>query len=128
MRLLDGVAAPAIEGIVEDEPGFEGDVIVAGALRDGVLPRIVRIGPFNVDVRPHGALVILRNRDVPGVIGRVGTLLGERGINIAGIELGRDRVGGMAISMIHVDQTVPSAVLEELRTLPPIVSAQLLRL
>src|SRR5205823_5842834 len=64
----------------------------------------------------------------PGVVGRVGTLLGERGINIAGIELGRERVGGMALSLIHVDEPVPADVLDALRTLPQIVSAQQLRL
>jgi D-3-phosphoglycerate dehydrogenase len=58
----------------------------------------------------------------------VGTLLGERGINIAGIELGREQVGGMALSLIHVDDPVPAEVLEALRELPQIVSAQLLRL
>ncbi len=65
---------------------------------------------------------------MPGVVGRVGTLLGQHGINIAGLELGRERVGGMAISFIHVDEPVPEAVLAELRARPQIVSAQLLSL
>src|SRR5206468_842676 len=56
------------------------------------------------------------------------TLARERGINIAGIELGRERVGGMALSLIHVDEPVPADVLDALRTLPQIVSAQQLRL
>jgi D-3-phosphoglycerate dehydrogenase len=71
---------------------------------------------------------MLHNHDVPGVVGRVGTLLGERGINIAGIELGRERVGGKALSLIHVDGAVPPEVLTALRTLPQIVSADQLRL
>jgi len=58
----------------------------------------------------------------------VGTLLGERGINIAGIELGRERVGGMALSLIHVDEPVPPEVLADLRKLPQIVSAAVLSL
>ena len=65
---------------------------------------------------------------MPGVVGNVGTLLGEAKINIARLELGRERIGGMAISLIHVDDAIPDAVLERLRTLPNIVSAQLIRL
>jgi D-3-phosphoglycerate dehydrogenase len=71
---------------------------------------------------------MLHNRDVPGVVGTVGNLLGESKINIAGLELGRERVGGMAISLIHVDEPVPGAALEKLRALPQVVSAQLISL
>jgi D-3-phosphoglycerate dehydrogenase len=90
--------------------------------------RLVKIDDFYLEAVPEGYIVMLHNRDVPGVVGRVGTLLGQRKINIAGLELGRERVGGMAISLIHVDDTVPPEVLEELRTLPEIVSAQLIQL
>jgi D-3-phosphoglycerate dehydrogenase len=101
---------------------------VEGAVFGSDTVRITKLDGFRMEAVPDGFVLMLHNRDVPGVVGRIGTLLGERGINIAGIELGRDRVGGMAISMIHVDQAVPPAVLDELRTLSPIVSAQLLRL
>jgi D-3-phosphoglycerate dehydrogenase / 2-oxoglutarate reductase len=90
--------------------------------------RVTKIDGFRMEAVPEGHILMLHNRDVPGVVGRVGTLLGERGINIAGIELGRERVGGMALSLIHVDDPVPTEVLAELRTLPEIVSAQVLRL
>jgi D-3-phosphoglycerate dehydrogenase len=62
------------------------------------------------------------------VVGAVGTLLGESGINIAGLELGRDRVGGTALSLIEVDGVVPAAVLEKLKTVAAITSATLLKL
>jgi len=88
----------------------------------------VRVNDFYLEAVPEGYILVLHNRDVPGVVGAVGTLLGQRGINIAGLELGRERIGGMAISLIHVDGQVPSDVLAELRTLEPIVSAQLIRL
>jgi D-3-phosphoglycerate dehydrogenase len=71
---------------------------------------------------------MLHNKDVPGVVGRVGTLLGESRINIAGLELGREAIGGMAISLFHVDDPVPDAVLATLRTHPNVLSAALLRL
>jgi D-3-phosphoglycerate dehydrogenase len=90
--------------------------------------RLVRINDFFLDADPNGFILMLNNRDVPGVVGAVGTLLGEAKINIARLELGRERIGGMAISLIHVDDTVPDAVLERLRTLPNIVSAQLIKL
>ncbi len=89
--------------------------------------RIVRINDFYMEAVPEGYILMLNNRDVPGVVGAVGTLLGKHGINIAGIELGRDETG-MAISLVHVDEPVPHEVLSELRGLPAIVSAQLLKL
>ena len=55
-------------------------------------------------------------------------MLGQHGINIAGLELGREKAGGMAISFVHVDEAVPETVLAELRRSPDIVSAQLLQL
>ncbi len=102
--------------------------VVAGAVFGADTLRLTTINDFRMEAVPEGYILLLNNRDVPGVVGRVGTLLGERNINIAGIELGRERVGGMALSLIHVDDVVPPEVLEELRTLPQIVSAQLLRL
>jgi D-3-phosphoglycerate dehydrogenase / 2-oxoglutarate reductase len=102
--------------------------LVEGAVFSNKAVRLVRVNDFYLEAVPEGYILVLHNRDVPGVVGAVGTLLGKRGINIAGLELGRERVGGMAISLIHVDGQVPSEVLAELRTLEPIVSAQLIRL
>jgi D-3-phosphoglycerate dehydrogenase len=102
--------------------------VVEGAVFGAGTVRVVKIDGFRMEAVPEGHILMLHNRDVPGVVGRVGTLLGERGINIAGIELGRERVGGMALSLIHVDEAVPREVLDELRTLPQIISAQQLRL
>ncbi|HJQ85316.1 MAG TPA: phosphoglycerate dehydrogenase [Candidatus Binatia bacterium] len=101
---------------------------VLGAVFGVDTVRVVRIDGFRMEAVPEGHILMLHNRDVPGVVGRVGTLLGERGINIAGIELGRERVGGMALSLIHVDEPVSGEVLDELRQLPQIVSAQVLHL
>src|SRR5213079_2396979 len=103
-------------------------IAVEGAVFGADTVRVTKIDGFRMEAVPEGYILMLHNRDVPGVVGRVGTLLGERGINIAGIELGRERVGGMALSLIHVDEPVPADVLDALRTLPQIVSAQQLRL
>jgi hypothetical protein len=101
---------------------------VEGALFGTHILRLVRINDFYMEAVPEGYVLMLNNRDVPGVVGRVGTLLGQHGINIAGLELGREHVGGMAISFFHVDEPVSEAVLAELRRSPDIVSAQLLQL
>jgi D-3-phosphoglycerate dehydrogenase len=106
----------------------DGTTTVAGAIFGQRVIRIVRINDFFLDADPEGFILMLNNRDVPGVVGTVGTLLGEAKINIARLELGRERIGGMAISLIHVDDEIPDAVLAQLRTLPNIVSAQLIRL
>jgi D-3-phosphoglycerate dehydrogenase / 2-oxoglutarate reductase len=101
---------------------------VEGAVFGAGTVRVVKIDGFRMEAVPEGHILMLHNRDVPGVVGQVGTLLGERGINIAGIELGRERIGGMALSLIHVDDAVGTDVLDALRQLPQIVSAQVLRL
>ncbi len=104
-----------------------GEHEVSGAVL-GRAPRIVRIDGYRVETVPEGYLLMLHNRDVPGVVGAVGTILGQAGINIAGLELGRDRIGGMALSLVEVDEAVPAAVLERLKTIPAITSASLLKL
>ena len=106
----------------------KGTSTVAGAIFGQRVIRLVRINDFFLDADPQGYILMLNNRDVPGVVGSVGTLLGEAKINIARLELGRERIGGMAISLIHVDDAIPADVLRKLRTQPNIVSAQLIKL
>ncbi len=101
---------------------------VEGAIFGSKNPRIVKINSFYLEAVPEGYILILHNRDVPGVVGAVGTLLAQKGINIAGLELGRDKVGGMAISFIHVDDPVPKEALEALRKTPNIITAEMVKL
>ena len=96
---------------------------IAGALR-GNHPRIVRIDAFPVDIRPAGVLVILRNRDVPGVIGRVGTLLGESGVNIAEYHQGRIEAGGEALAAIATDEKLPEDVFAALAAMSDVLSVR----
>jgi D-3-phosphoglycerate dehydrogenase len=103
---------------------FEVEGVVFGSKH----PRIVRVDNFYLEAVPEGYILILRNRDVPGVVGTVGTLLGRNGINIAGMELGRSDKGADAISFIHVDEAISKKALQELRDLPQIVSAELVKL
>jgi D-3-phosphoglycerate dehydrogenase / 2-oxoglutarate reductase len=104
--------------------GGDRSIRVGGALLGETHGRIVRIGAFRVDVAPRGTLVVLRNRDVPGVIGRVGTLLGEAGVNIAEYHQARLQVGGEALAAISVDSRIPAEVIDRLCELPEIVEVR----
>ena len=101
---------------------------IEGAMFDSKHPRIVRFNNFYLEAVPEGYILVLQNNDVPGVVGAVGTILGKNGINIAGMELGRSQKGGNAISFTHVDEAVNKKALDELRALPQIVSATLVKL
>ncbi|MBI4519219.1 MAG: phosphoglycerate dehydrogenase [Gemmatimonadetes bacterium] len=101
-----------------------GSTRVSGALLADRYARVVRVGEYHVDVVPEGTLVILRNRDVPGVIGRVGTLLGSLGVNIAEYHQARLSAGGEALAAISVDGELPADALQALRRLPEIVDAR----
>ena len=101
---------------------------IEGAMFGAKHPRIVRVNSFYLEAVPEGYILVLQNNDVPGVVGAVGTILGNNGINIAGMELGRSQKGGNAISFTHVDEVVSKKALDELRALPQIVSATLVRL
>jgi D-3-phosphoglycerate dehydrogenase / 2-oxoglutarate reductase len=100
----------------------------AGAVIGNRGLRLIRIDGYRLEAVPEGYFLMLHNRDVPGVVGAVGTMLGQAGINIAGLELGRDRIGGMALSLVEVDEAVPADVLERLKTIPAITAAALLKL
>jgi D-3-phosphoglycerate dehydrogenase len=101
---------------------------VAGSVVGNRALRLIRIDGYPIEATPDGYFLMLHNRDVPGVVGAVGTLLGQAGINIAGLELGRDRIGGTALSLVEVDGPVPSSVLDNLKTIPAITSAALIKL
>jgi D-3-phosphoglycerate dehydrogenase / 2-oxoglutarate reductase len=100
---------------------------VAGTLFSLKDPRLVEIDGFRVEAVLDGLLLIYSNLDVPGVIGRIGTMLGQYGVNIGGMQLGRQERGGRAIAVVNVDDTIPGPVLEEIRRIPNIVFAKLVR-
>jgi D-3-phosphoglycerate dehydrogenase len=101
-----------------------GYALTAGALLDASHPRIVRIGQYRVDVRPRGALLVLRNRDVPGVIGKVGTLLGEASANIAEYHQARLVQGGEALAAVSIDGSLREETLSRLRAVPEILDVR----
>lgn len=102
--------------------------VIEGAVFGGKIVRLVRLDDFYLEAVPAGHILVLHNRDVPGVVGRLGTFLGKHGINIAGLVLGRMSAGGEAISFFHVDSALDSDQLEELRNLQDITGAQMVKL
>jgi D-3-phosphoglycerate dehydrogenase len=101
---------------------------VAGTLFHRREPRIVRIDGFSLEAIPSGWMLVFANLDVPGVIGRIGTLCGRHQINIAGMQLGRERRGGQAVSILNLDDPIPESILGEIRAMPDIVFAKLVKL
>ncbi|HEY4305231.1 MAG TPA: phosphoglycerate dehydrogenase [Gemmatimonadaceae bacterium] len=98
-------------------------MIIAGAALPGTQPRVTRIGEFKVDIAPRHTLVVLANADVPGVIGHVGTVLGNAGVNIAEYHQARMSQGGDALAAITVDGKVSSAVCRQLTEIHGVRSA-----
>jgi len=101
---------------------------VAGTLFHRREPRIVQVDGLGVEARPEGWLLVAESDDVPGVIGRIGTLFGAHGVNIAGMQLGRAAPGGRAVSILSLDGPVPDSVLTAIQVLPAIRAASLIRL
>jgi D-3-phosphoglycerate dehydrogenase len=113
---LDGRQTLRLELVAEGRT-----VRLGGALLGEKHQRLVAINDHLVDVEPTGTLVVLTNRDVPGVIGKVGTILGVGGVNISDYHQARPpQKGDDALAAITVDVRVPNAVLDELRRLPEV--------
>jgi len=97
---------------------------VKGSLFGKNHPRIVSIDDFYMDVPPIGHVLMIRNQDVPGVIGRVGNFLGSRNINIAEYRLGRREAGNTALAMVNLDSELSEDALASLAKEENIVSVQ----
>ena len=92
-----------------------------GQRREG---RITEIDGFHLEATPHGHMLVTRNHDVPGVIGGIGTILGQGGVNISRFHLGRRERGGEAMAVIEVDAPLSKETLQSLRSLEQVISAQ----
>lgn len=108
--------------------GSGGTVDIAGALFGEHDRRVVRYQGFPLEFRPEGLLLVLQNRDVPGVVGKLGTLLGGAGVNIAEIHLAREVRAEEAMAVLRLDQEPEAATLRSLAELPEIRRVQLVDL
>jgi D-3-phosphoglycerate dehydrogenase / 2-oxoglutarate reductase len=108
--------------------------MVKGAVLHGEAPRLLHVDGIDVEAPLERNLIYMRNRDVPGVIGKVGTILGEESINIADFSLGRRSAEKEsdqpreAIAVVHVDGAVPDVVLTRLRGIAAVQTAKAVRL
>jgi D-3-phosphoglycerate dehydrogenase len=89
-------------------------------------PRIVAIDGFEIDAIPNGPMLVTRHHDVPGMIGRVGTILGEAGVNVSTMQVSREGEGGDAIMILSTDRRAEDATIERLRDIGGIVSVRAL--
>ncbi|HEX3800029.1 MAG TPA: phosphoglycerate dehydrogenase [Verrucomicrobiae bacterium] len=107
----------------------EGKVSVGGTLYGAKQqPRIVRINSQPVEIVPEGVLLFLNNRDRPGMVGYLGTLLGRHQVNIASMNLSRDTIGGQALTILSLDSVPSPAVREEIEKDPDITNVRVVKL
>lgn len=90
--------------------------------------RFVRIDELPIDVNPQGHLLVMLNTDKPGVVGHTGTVLAEGGVNIAGMDIARNRPGGIAVSLWSVDSPVPPDVLAKVKGHAAVLSLKMVTL
>nr|MDQ6943479.1 ACT domain-containing protein [Candidatus Eremiobacteraeota bacterium] len=90
----------------------------------GGAPRIVELDGYEIDATPAGAMVLTQHRDVPGMIGRVGTILGDAQVNISTMQVSRNTVGGDAIMVLSTDRPAGEAALAALRAIPGIAGVR----
>lgn len=94
----------------------------------GTTPRIVKVNGRHIEARPEGVLFLLENRDRPGIVGYVGTIMGKHGVNIAGMSLSRNEAGGQALTILNLDSIPNPALIAELLAEPAIQAVQVVEL
>jgi D-3-phosphoglycerate dehydrogenase len=109
----------------------QGESRASATVIHGEQPRLLAFDGIDVEAPLDGTLVVCRNLDVPGVIGRIGTILGQQGVNIANFALGRERAGQnpvKALAVVQVDEPVSEQVLEALKVIEALLEAKLVKL
>ena len=106
----------------------DGKTVSVGGAFFGATPRIVSVNSRPVEARPHGVVLVLENTDRPGIVGRIGTLLGNHGVNIAAMSLSRNQAGGTALTVLNLDTAPSEELLAEIRASGDIHSAQVIEL
>jgi D-3-phosphoglycerate dehydrogenase len=105
----------------------QGDRSVAGTLFGNTQPRLVELFGIGIEADLEGHMLYIVNQDAPGFIGRIGSLLGENGLNIGTFHLGRREAGGEAVLLLSMDQPIPQPVLDQARKLPGVRTVKALQ-
>ena len=121
-------AAGDYTDMLELSAAAEGKSVSVGGAFFGATPRIVSVNSRPVEARPHGVVLVLENADRPGMVGRIGTLLGEHGVNIATMSLSRNQEGGTALTVLNLDTAPTPALLAAIAASEDIHSAQVIQL
>jgi len=90
--------------------------------------RLVRVDDRPIDIIPEGNMLVLNHYDKPGVVGFLGTVLGESGVNIAGLDVGRNKPGGEAVSILSVDNEVSEEVIKKIKTHQAVLNVRMVKL
>ena len=101
---------------------------VAATLSPKREPRIVKIDDFYVEAAPYGQILMMKNLDVPGIIGSIGSLMGQNKINIAAMVFGRKEPGGVAVSILNIDSPVSPELLEKIKKIENILEVKSIKL
>jgi len=100
----------------------------SGTLNSRKEPRIIQVDAFPMEAVPAGDMLVLMNNDKPGVIGNIGTILGQNGINISRMQFGRESQGGLAMSVVSVDSPISDELMARIKQLPNVLSARMIRI
>ncbi len=104
------------------------EMSVSGTLNSKKEPRIIQVDDFPMETVPEGDMLVLMNNDKPGVIGGIGMLMGQSGVNIARMQFGREKQGGLAMSIVSVDSPISDELMNKVRKLPNVLSAKQVRI
>lgn len=120
-----GAFSSVVHAEVETE---QGTFKAAGTVFGVDMPRLVQLDDFRLEAYLDGVLLIFRHRDVPGIIGTVGTIFGKHNVNIAQMAVGRATKGGEAVGVLNLDAPPPAEALSEVMGHPAITSATVIKL
>lgn len=121
----DPTFSSLLEVIVETD---KSRVKATGTVFENSHIRLIAINDVYLDFRPYGTLLYFKNHDTPGVVGKIGTLLGSSGVNIASMKLGRLPEAGYALGVVSVDGSLPDKLLERMKRMPEIIDARGVRI
>jgi D-3-phosphoglycerate dehydrogenase len=110
--------------LIELSATSEGRTVSVAGTFFGSTPRIVKINGCHVEAKPEGVVFTFENRDRPGIVGEIGTLFGRHGVNIAGMSLSRNEVGGRALTVLNLDSVPGPELVKELLSNPDIYSCE----
>jgi D-3-phosphoglycerate dehydrogenase len=114
--------------LIDLSAGCDGDSVSVAGTYFGSMARVVKINNRHVEARPEGVLLLLENRDRPGIVGMLGSVLGSSKVNIAGMSLSRNEAGGEAITVLNLDTPPSEEVLDKLLAGEDIRSARVIQL